>query len=97
MWGSDGISYYWTDGATELLRHQFEPRVQGDGGSNLFWNLVTAEEPGYGSNITEKMSTQNTEVYIDILPTSLLMLLNAECSLCSKQSILRYRRAGSYQ
>ncbi|KAG2209089.1 hypothetical protein INT46_003664 [Mucor plumbeus] len=47
MWGSDGKSYYWTDGATELLLHQIEPHVQGDGGSVLFWGLITAEGPGY--------------------------------------------------
>ncbi|KAG2203341.1 hypothetical protein INT46_000607 [Mucor plumbeus] len=70
MWGSDGKSYYWTDGATELLPHQIESHVQGDGGSVLFWGLITAEEPGYGSTITE--GDVNTDVYIDILPTSLL-------------------------
>ncbi|KAG2209363.1 hypothetical protein INT46_002606 [Mucor plumbeus] len=70
MWGSDGKSYYWTDGATELLLHQIESHVQGDGGSVLFWGLITAEGPGYGSTITER--NVNTEVYIDILQTSLL-------------------------
>ncbi|KAG2209070.1 hypothetical protein INT46_003645 [Mucor plumbeus] len=71
MWGSNGKSYYWTDGATELLPHQIESHVQGDdGGSVLFWNLITAEEPEYGSTITE--GDVNTDVYIDILLTSLL-------------------------
>ncbi|KAG2189654.1 hypothetical protein INT46_010686 [Mucor plumbeus] len=70
MWGSNGKSYYWTDGATELLPHQIESHVQGDGGSVLFWGLITAEEPGYGSTITE--GDVNTDVYINILPTSLL-------------------------
>ncbi|KAG2199790.1 hypothetical protein INT46_003552 [Mucor plumbeus] len=70
MWGSDGKSYYWTDGATDLLPHQIESHVQGDGGSVLFWGLITAEGPGYGSTITE--GNVNTEVYIDILKTSLL-------------------------
>ncbi|KAG2194675.1 hypothetical protein INT46_004217, partial [Mucor plumbeus] len=55
MCGSDRKSYYWTDG---------------DGGSVLFWGLITAEETGYGSTITE--GNVNTEVYIDILQTSLL-------------------------
>ncbi|KAG2195332.1 hypothetical protein INT46_007903 [Mucor plumbeus] len=70
MWGSDGKSHYWTDDATELLLHQIESHVQGDGGSVLFWGLITAEGPGYGSTITER--NVNTEVYIDILQTSLL-------------------------
>ncbi|KAG2191146.1 hypothetical protein INT46_010970 [Mucor plumbeus] len=70
MWDSDGKSYYWTDGATELLLHQIESHVQRDGGSVLFWGLITAEGPGYGSTITER--NVNTEVYIDILQTSLL-------------------------
>ncbi|KAG2198800.1 hypothetical protein INT46_001825 [Mucor plumbeus] len=61
---------YWTDGATELLPHQIESHVQGEGGSVLFWSLITAEGPGYGSTITE--GNVNTEVYIDILQTSLL-------------------------
>ncbi|KAG2194674.1 hypothetical protein INT46_004216 [Mucor plumbeus] len=55
MCGSDRKSYYWTDG---------------DGGSVLFWGLITAEGSGYGSTITE--GNVNTEVYIDILQTSLL-------------------------
>ncbi|KAG2196174.1 hypothetical protein INT46_000455, partial [Mucor plumbeus] len=70
MWGSDGKSYYWTDGTTDLLPHQIESHVQGDGGSVLFWSLITAEGPGYGSTITE--GNVNAEVYIDILQTSLL-------------------------
>ncbi|KAG2203708.1 hypothetical protein INT46_001179 [Mucor plumbeus] len=62
MWGSDGKFYYWTEGATKLLPHQIESRVQGD--------LITAEGSGYGSTITE--GNANTEVYIDIFQTSLL-------------------------
>jgi transposase len=70
MWGSDGKSYYWTDGATELLPYQMEPHIQEDGGSVLFLGLITAEKSGYGSTITE--GNVNIEVYIDILQTSLL-------------------------
>ncbi|KAG2193874.1 hypothetical protein INT46_001599, partial [Mucor plumbeus] len=36
----------------------------------LFWDPITTEEPGYGFTITE--GNVNTEVYIDILQTSLL-------------------------
>ncbi|KAG2215571.1 hypothetical protein INT46_000377 [Mucor plumbeus] len=70
MWGSDGKSYYWTDGATKLLPYQIESHVQEDGGSILFWSFITAEKPGYDSTITE--GNVNLEVYIDILQTSLL-------------------------
>jgi hypothetical protein len=59
------------DGATELMPHQIESHhVQGDGGSVMFWNLITAEEPRYSSTFTER--NVNTGVYIDILQTSLL-------------------------
>ncbi|KAG2189861.1 hypothetical protein INT46_005604 [Mucor plumbeus] len=54
MCGSDGKSYYWTDGSTELLPYQIESHVQGDGGSVLFWGLITAKGPEYGSTITER-------------------------------------------
>jgi hypothetical protein len=70
MLGSDGKSYYWTDGATELLPYQIESHVQGDGGIVLFWGLISAKGHGYGSTIT--VENVNTEVYIDILQTSLL-------------------------
>ena len=40
IWGSDGKSYYSTGGVTELLPHQIEPHVQGDGGSVLFCGLI---------------------------------------------------------
>ncbi|KAG2189645.1 hypothetical protein INT46_003385, partial [Mucor plumbeus] len=73
MWGSDGKSYYWTDSATELLPYQIESHVQEDCGSVLFWGLITAEKSEYGSTITEE--NVNLEVYIDILQTSLLDIL----------------------
>ncbi|KAG2189535.1 hypothetical protein INT46_007703 [Mucor plumbeus] len=37
MWGSDGKAFYWTDRPTELLLHQTEAQVQGDGGGAVFW------------------------------------------------------------
>ncbi|KAG2211355.1 hypothetical protein INT46_002053 [Mucor plumbeus] len=62
---------FWKDGATELMSHRIEPNhIQGDGGSVMFWNLITAEEPKYGSTFTK--GNVNTGVYIDILQTSLL-------------------------
>jgi hypothetical protein len=56
-----------------LLPHQIESHVQGDGVSVLFWDLITVKGPGYGSTIIEE--NVNTEVYIDILQTSLLDIL----------------------
>ncbi|KAK4521496.1 Ribosomal protein L19 [Mucor velutinosus] len=70
MWGSDGESFYWTDRPTELMPHQTEAKVQGDGGGVVFWGMITAEEPSYGSTITE--GTVNSEVYAEILDSSLL-------------------------
>ncbi|CAO3610762.1 unnamed protein product [Mucor fragilis] len=70
MRGSDGTSYFWTDGGDILLPHQIEPQVQGDGGSVMFWGCITAEGPRYGSIITE--GTVNSKAYIDILKTSLV-------------------------
>ena len=69
MWGSDGKAFYWTDRPTELLPHQTEAQVQGDGGGAVFWGMITAEEPSYGSTITE--GTVNSEVYAEILELSL--------------------------
>ncbi|KAK4510570.1 uncharacterized protein ATC70_005001 [Mucor velutinosus] len=70
MWGSDGKSFYWTDRPTELMPHQTEAQVQGDGGGVIFWGMITAEGPSYGSTITE--GTVNSEVYAEILDSSLL-------------------------
>ena len=36
MWGSDGNSFYWSDGDRTLRPHQMEPQVQGHGGGVLF-------------------------------------------------------------
>jgi hypothetical protein len=69
MWGSDGKTFYWTDRPTELLPHQTEAQVQGDGGGVVFWGMITAEGPSYGSTITE--GTVNSEVYAENLELSL--------------------------
>ncbi|KAG2198924.1 hypothetical protein INT46_008256 [Mucor plumbeus] len=69
MWGSDGKAFYWTDRPTELLPHQTEAQVQGDGSGVVFWGMITAEGLIYGSTITE--GTVNSEVYAEILELSL--------------------------
>ncbi|KAG2197628.1 hypothetical protein INT46_009100 [Mucor plumbeus] len=69
MWGSDGKAFYWTDRPTELLPHQTEAQVQGDGSGVVFWGMITAEGLSYGSTITER--TVNSEVYAEILELSL--------------------------
>jgi len=46
LWGSDGNSYYWSDGGDILPPYQMEPHVEGDGGSVLFWGCITANGPG---------------------------------------------------
>ncbi|KAG2206449.1 hypothetical protein INT46_006977 [Mucor plumbeus] len=56
LWGSDGNSYYWSDG--------------GDGGSVLFWGFITANGPGYGTTVMD--GSVDLTVYVDILQTSLL-------------------------
>ena len=43
--GSDGNSYYWSDGGDILQPYQTEPHVEGDGGSVLFWGCITANDP----------------------------------------------------
>lgn len=70
MWGSDGKSFYWTDRPTELMPHQTEAQVQGDGGGVVFWGMISAEGPSYGSTVIE--GTVNSEVYTEILGSSLL-------------------------
>lgn len=69
MWGSDGNSYFWSDDGDILRPHEINPKVQGDGGSVMFWGCITAEGSGYGTSIIE--GTINSELYIDILGTSL--------------------------
>lgn len=74
MWGSDGNSYFWSDGSETLRPHEIQPQVQGAGGSVMFWGCITAEGPGYGTTITE--GTINSKEYIDILQTSLVDTLD---------------------
>ncbi|KAG2189540.1 hypothetical protein INT46_007371 [Mucor plumbeus] len=70
MWGSDGNSYYWSDGGDILQPYQTEPHVEGDGGSVLFWGCITANGPGYGTTVMD--GSVDSTVYVDILQTSLL-------------------------
>ncbi|KAG2203822.1 hypothetical protein INT46_008019 [Mucor plumbeus] len=51
--GSDGNSYYWSDGGDILQPYQTEPHVEGGGGSVLFWGCITANDPGYGTTVMD--------------------------------------------
>ena len=73
LWGSDGNSYYWSDGGDILQPYQTEPHVEGDGGSVLFWGCITANDPGYGTTVMD--GSVDSTVYVDILQTSLLNTL----------------------
>ncbi|KAG2215057.1 hypothetical protein INT46_008291 [Mucor plumbeus] len=53
LWGSDGNSYYWSDGGDILQPYQTEPHVEGDGGCVLFWGCITANGPGYGTTVMD--------------------------------------------
>jgi hypothetical protein len=64
LWGSDGNSYYWSDGGDILQPYQTEPHVEGDGGSVLFWGCITANGPGYGTTVMD--GSVNSTVYVDI-------------------------------
>lgn len=70
LWGSDGKSFYWTDRPSQLMPHQTEARVQGDGSGVVFWGMITAEGPSYGSTIAK--GAVDSEVYTEILGSSLL-------------------------
>ncbi|KAG2215111.1 hypothetical protein INT46_002943 [Mucor plumbeus] len=68
--GTDGNSYYWSDGGDILQPYQTKSHVEGDGGSVLFWCCVTANGPDYGT--TAMGSSIDSIVYADTLQTSLL-------------------------
>ncbi|KAG2214095.1 hypothetical protein INT46_011897 [Mucor plumbeus] len=70
LWGSNGNSYYWSDGGDILQPYQTEPHVEGDGGSVLFWGCITANGSGYGTTVMD--GSVDSTVYVDILQTSLL-------------------------
>ncbi|KAG2190219.1 hypothetical protein INT46_002569 [Mucor plumbeus] len=70
LWGSNGNSYYWSDGGDILQPYQTEPHVEGDGGSVLFWGCITVNVPGYGTTVMD--GSVDSTVYVDILQTSLL-------------------------
>ncbi|KAG2189850.1 hypothetical protein INT46_011682, partial [Mucor plumbeus] len=70
LWGSDGNSYYWSDGGDILQPYQTEPHVEGDGRSVLFYCCITANGPGYGTTVMG--GSLDSIVYVDILQTSLL-------------------------
>ncbi|KAG2196738.1 hypothetical protein INT46_004656 [Mucor plumbeus] len=53
MWGSDGVSYYWSDKPGTMQPHQITPKVQNNGGGVMFWGCITSEGPGYGTTILE--------------------------------------------
>ncbi|GAN10135.1 hypothetical protein MAM1_0323d09672 [Mucor ambiguus] len=53
------------------MSHQTEAQVQVDGGGVVFWGMIIAEGPNYGSTITE--GTVNSDVYTEILDFSKIM------------------------
>jgi hypothetical protein len=69
-WGTDGNSYYWSDGGDILQPNQTEPNVEGDNGSVLFWGCIIANGPGYSTAVMD--GSVDSIVYVDILQPSLL-------------------------
>jgi hypothetical protein len=74
IWGSDGNSFYWSDGDKTLRPHQMTPQVQENGGGVIFWSCITAKGPGYGTTIID--GTVNSTEYIKILSSSLIDTLD---------------------
>ncbi|KAG2189851.1 hypothetical protein INT46_011683 [Mucor plumbeus] len=66
----DDNSYCWSDGGAILQPYETELRVEGDGGSVLFWGCIAANNPGYGTTVMD--GSVDSIVYVDILQTSLL-------------------------
>jgi hypothetical protein len=73
LWGSDGNSYYWSNGGDILQLCQTEPHVEGDGGSVFFWGFITANGTVYGTTVMN--GSVDSTFYVDILQTSLLNTL----------------------
>jgi len=74
MWGSDSVSFYWSDKPGTMQPHQTTTKVQNNGGGVMFWGCITADGPGYGTVILE--GTINSEEYVKILDSSLLDTLD---------------------
>ncbi|KAK4516928.1 uncharacterized protein ATC70_000256 [Mucor velutinosus] len=70
LWGSDGNSFYWTNGDRTMQPHQVKPQVQGNDGGVMFWSSITADGPGYSTTIID--GSVNSDLYVDILKTSLV-------------------------
>ncbi|KAK4520308.1 uncharacterized protein ATC70_008441 [Mucor velutinosus] len=69
LWGSDGNSFYWTNGGRIMQSYQVKSQLQGNDGGVMFWSYITTEGPGYGTTIIE--DAINSGLYVDISKTSL--------------------------
>ena len=74
MWGSNSVSYYWSDKPGRMQPHQITTQVQNNGGGVMFSGCINAEGPGYSTTIFD--GTTDSEEYIKILESSLLDTLN---------------------
>jgi transposase len=74
MWGSDSVSFYWSNKPGTMQPHQTTTKVQNNGGGVIFWGCITADGPGYGTAILE--GTIDSKEYVKILDSSLLDTLD---------------------
>ena len=74
MWGSNGVSYYWSDKPGTMQPHQITTQVQNNGDGVMLQGCINAEGPGYGTTILG--GTIDSEEYIKILESSLLNILD---------------------